>query len=53
MLNLSIIYYLTFVLFLLSSETNHTLFQSYINPKTKPYISHQSYKVLKNNSYNT
>jgi len=36
-----------------SSSADHTPFQSPINLRTKPYISHQPYRVLNNNFHST
>ena len=39
--------------FLFPSSVNYTLFQLFINPRTKPCILNQSHRVLNNNLHNT
>ena len=45
----SVTYHLTSAPFPPSSGVDHTLFQSPINQRTKPFISHQSHGVPNNN----
>ena len=47
----SAIYHPTSAPFPPSSGMDHTLFQSSINQRTKPFIPHQSHEVLNNNPY--
>ena len=46
----TITYYLTSTLFSSSSSVDHTIFQLFINPRTRSCISYKSYRVLNDNS---
>ena len=48
-LEVVVTYHLTSAPFPLSSGVDHTLFQSFINPRTKSFIPHQSHGVLNDN----